>query len=393
MPRRNKVTQARSQSQKRKSHQNRESRPEAKPEVKPEPQPESEQPKPDPQPEPKPEPKPEVVAESPEKVADRVKDAFAKAKTAADFRVIAVDALKLIDQANTSGKQDVAKSVVTLALSAARKADSDELTKAATLCILEPGAEHPETDATLIEATAPRVYLDDLEESDVHIGDGKLGKHGRGPDFSRQPVLRTWKSACPFIASSSASERRVLSLLSTGRSVQQIPLNGRNSGRQGACHAIDFPSARRWTCTLGIQPDKRSQYDATVRCFCRRNQGPHFRGILSWGATTSHGLFGLIPSLLDRLSHSSGRQAAVPDAAAQEQALKLIREVFKDKYSTATTSEKQKALSQELLQKAQATADDVAGQYVMLKEAGQVRHASQGREPCPSGHRGNGTPL
>ena len=90
--------------------------------------------------------------------------------------------LKLIDQANTAGKQDVGKSVATLALSAARKADSDELTKAATLSILEPGAEHPETDATLIEAPAPRVYLDDLEESDVHIGDGKLGKHGSGPD-------------------------------------------------------------------------------------------------------------------------------------------------------------------------------------------------------------------
>ena len=64
-------------------------------------------------------------------------------------------------------------------------------------------------------------------------------------------------------------------------------------------------------------------------------------------------------------------QLPAPDAAAQEQALKLVREVLKDKYSSATTSERQKALSRELLQKVQATKDDAAAQYVMLKEAGR----------------------
>ena len=50
--------------------------------------------------------------------------------------------------------------------------------------------------------------------------------------------------------------------------------------------------------------------------------------------------------------------------------MKLVKEIFKDKYS-ATTSGKQKALSQELLQKAQTTTDDTAAQYVMIKEAGR----------------------
>ena len=212
-----------------------ESKPEVKPKPKPKPEPEREpQPesKPTPQPGLKPESEqPEPVAEAPEKVAERLKEAFGKAKTATDFRAVAVDALKMIDQANTAGKQDVAKSVVMLALSAARKAEDDELAKMATMCVLEPGARHSETDAVL----------------------------------TRQ---------------------------------------------------------------------------------------------------TSH-------------SSSAGQQAAVPDAAAQEQALKLVREVFKDKYS-ATTSEKQKALSKELLQKAQETTDDAAGQYVMLKEAG--RFAMQAKD-------------
>ena len=128
MPRRNKVTQARSQSQRRKSRQNLNQDP--RPNLKSNPNHNLNPSNPNPIPSPSrslnQQPsltKPEVVAESPEKVADRVKDAFAKAKTAADFRVVAVDALKLIDQANTAGKQDVGKSVVTLALSAARKAD------------------------------------------------------------------------------------------------------------------------------------------------------------------------------------------------------------------------------------------------------------------------------
>ena len=211
----------------------RESRPETKPEVKPEPQSESEQSRPDPQPEPKPElksepkpePRPEVVAESPEKTAERVKDAFAKAKTATDFRTAAIDALKLADQANSAGKQDVAKSAVTLALSAARKADDSELAKTATMCILEPG-----TKPIALDASA-------FDNREVNTAD--------------------------------RAQARVL----------------------------------------------------------------------------------------------------IPDAAAQEQALKLVKEVFKDKYS-ATTIEKQKALSQELLQKAKATTDDLAAQYVMLKEAG-----------------------
>ena len=62
----------------------------------------------------------------------------------------------------------------------------------------------------------------------------------------------------------------------------------------------------------------------------------------------------------------------MPDAAAQAQAAKLIRELFHDKASAAATAEEQTALSQELLHKAQTTSDDVAAQYVLFKEAAQV---------------------
>ena len=62
----------------------------------------------------------------------------------------------------------------------------------------------------------------------------------------------------------------------------------------------------------------------------------------------------------------------VPDAAAQEQHSKLVRQTFKDKYDAAKTPSRQTALAEELFQKAQRTADDPAEQYALLKEAGSL---------------------
>ncbi|MGA2257035.1 MAG: hypothetical protein ABSG53_20480, partial [Thermoguttaceae bacterium] len=199
-------------------------------EPKPDPNPEPEQPKPEPKPESKPEPvtePPEKVTERVKKVAERVKEAFGNAKSPADFRAVAVDALKLIERANTIGKQDVAESVAALALSAARKAEDDELAKTATMCILEPGTKLATTNKS---------------------------------SFDNRDTI-------------SADQRK--------------------------------------------------------------------------------------------------RRLPAPDVAAQEQALKRVRELFKDKSSSATTGEQRKALAQELLQKAQTTNGDVPAQYVMLKEAGR----------------------
>ena len=184
------------------------------------------EPKPEPKPGTKPESKiePKPLADSPEKVAERVKDGFRKARTAVDFRNVAIDALKLIAQANTGGKHDVAKSLVVLALAAARKADDDELAKVATMCVLAPGAKRAVTGK-------PSFDIREAATAD-----------------QRKPLL------------------------------------------------------------------------------------------------------------------------TVPDAAAQEQAMKLVQEVFNEEYS-ATTSDKQKALAQELIEKAQNS--DAAARYVMLREAGR----------------------
>ena len=345
---------------------------------KPEPQPpkvepksEPEPPKPDPeskpepirevQPEPKPEPDPT------EKVAERVKDAYGKAKTAAEFRAVAIDALKLIAQANTAGNQDVAKSVVTLALSAARKADDDELAKTATLCLLEPATKHPVTDEPPIGGTATKVYLDDLEESDVRVGYGTLGKHGRGPDSGSQcmvsgkvPVhslllhpFENGASSVSYRLAAQFSRFHSSVAISDGKGITPLTFRVRGDGRLlwESSHISKSDTVQE--CSISVE----GIGILALEVACPGDAGS------AWSVWVD-------PFLIRQTSHLSGQQATIPDAAAQEKALKLVREVFKDGYS-ATTSQKQKAVAQELLEKAQTVNNDAAARYVMLREAGR----------------------
>jgi hypothetical protein len=201
--------------------------PTPKDEPRPEPEPPGSGARSEPKPEPQPGLEPKPAVEAPEAAAERLRDAFAKAKTSTEFRDVAVSSLKLVDEANAAGRRDAAKDMVALALSAARKAGDDSLAKMATLCFLEPGAKFAPADMAL---------LDNRETSTADRGK------------PRQPI---------------------------------------------------------------------------------------------------------------------------PGASAQEESVKIVNEVFKDKYALATTAERQKTVSHELLQKAVATTDDATAQYVLLKDAGR----------------------
>jgi hypothetical protein len=61
-------------------------------------------------------------------------------------------------------------------------------------------------------------------------------------------------------------------------------------------------------------------------------------------------------------------KAPVPDAAAQKEAEKTIREVFKDQYGRPTLADRQ-ALARELLQQAQSPDNPPAVRYVLLRDA------------------------
>jgi hypothetical protein len=90
--------------------------PEMNPEVKPEPTP------------------PESTAvESPHEAVRRLRTALAEAKSPAQFRTIADDAIKLANSALDGGNEDLLKVGSSVLLIAARKADDNELVKAVTL--------------------------------------------------------------------------------------------------------------------------------------------------------------------------------------------------------------------------------------------------------------------
>ena len=332
----------------------------------PDPRPGPGQPKPEvtheAQPKPKPEPKPEPVAEAPEKSADRVKDAFAKAKTVADFRVVALDARKLIDQANSVGKQDVAKSLVVLALAAARKAEDEELVKTAAMYVLEPETKH-------VATVQPRVYLDDLKEFDVHVGWGTLGKHGNNTDPGDM-VLVNGKVPLHSLFPHPPSD---------GASSVSYDLAAQFSRFHSTVAIAD--DARPYTSqTFRVRGDGRVLWESNPMKDNKSTQECDIPvggvrvltlDVYCPGANTAAGTVWVDPFLVRQISHSFGARATVPDAAAQKQALKLVQEAFTRKSAVAITSEWQRALAQELIETAKSTRGDMTAQYVTFTEAGR----------------------
>ncbi|MCE9608359.1 MAG: protein kinase [Planctomycetia bacterium] len=75
-----------------------------------------------------------------------------------------------------------------------------------------------------------------------------------------------------------------------------------------------------------------------------------------------------IPSFAPPPSVSKDRKPA-PDAAAQQTALKSIKEIFVDDYAAAKTSEQKGALATKLIDQARQTNDDPTSRYVLLGEA------------------------
>src|SRR5258706_13020549 len=67
--------------------------------------------------------------------------------------------------------------------------------------------------------------------------------------------------------------------------------------------------------------------------------------------------------------------APEPDAAAQKDTLKKIRDLFKDEYAKKAPADQQ-ALARKLLQSGMETADDPVTKFVLLKEAREVAVAA-----------------
>ncbi|HKD35255.1 MAG TPA: hypothetical protein VKB78_00600, partial [Pirellulales bacterium] len=83
--------------------------------------------------------------------------------------------------------------------------------------------------------------------------------------------------------------------------------------------------------------------------------------LLAWAAALSRGLAADEPA--------AALMAPVPDAAAQEKALKTVKSLFKDEIDSAKTPAAKIELAKTLLQRGIDTQDDPPGQFALLKIA------------------------
>ena len=69
---------------------------------------------------------------------------------------------------------------------------------------------------------------------------------------------------------------------------------------------------------------------------------------------------------------SQGTKRAVPSEPKQKEAMKLVKELFLDRYQDATSRDEKVKIAREMLTKSSQLGDDIAGRYVMLSTAQRV---------------------
>jgi len=69
------------------------------------------------------------------------------------------------------------------------------------------------------------------------------------------------------------------------------------------------------------------------------------------------------------MAQEAEKKLPIPNAEAQAEATKLIKEVYGEEYASAKSAEQMKALAKKLIQKASASKDDPTSQFVLLKIA------------------------
>ena len=79
-----------------------------------------------------------------------------------------------------------------------------------------------------------------------------------------------------------------------------------------------------------------------------------------------------IPTEEEQPLPSFDRRAAEPSAEAQEEAMKLARDLYKDELAKARTPEEKQALAKKILDQAEAAANADAGTFVLFRLARDI---------------------
>ncbi len=231
-----------------------------------------------------------------------------------------------------------------------------------------PGNSVP--DDASANGRSERVYLDEMVEAGVIVGLGELGKHGNGPDgnidcrlFEKRPEHALFphppENGMSFVSYRLSGRfsrfNATAAIADGGQSTSLTTFRVRGDGRVlWESGPINHDKAVQ-ECNISVEGVELLSLE--VQC-----AGNNERAWTVW----------FEPYLVSRASHASGQATRPPDAAAQEAAVKVVREFFKDKYASATKNEQQKQLVRDILQKAGTTDDDRVAKYAMLKEAGRL---------------------
>jgi len=84
-------------------------------------------------------------------------------------------------------------------------------------------------------------------------------------------------------------------------------------------------------------------------------------------------VLGVLPiDAVAQSAHDDAEKLPVPDAAAQKEATKLVKEVFWDEYDAAKDDRQRVKLAEKMMAAASDMGDDPAGRYVLLRVARDV---------------------
>jgi WD40 repeat protein len=240
-------------------------------------------------------------------------------------------------------------------------ASADAATLARTL--VQRGWLTPHQAKRLLQPTQPAAERDEDGESEIEDKEEKLARPGPpAPTEAEEPLVT-------IIAPASTSLRRS----SRGPLIAVAVVVG-----------VAVSSAGIYLWTRSNSSDKAKKVEARERSEAgvRRSD----RRPLGSDSTEDHGKLlasepkgaekPSVPKRAGQGSDQAGKpkapaRAAVPDAGAQDAALKTVRDLFKEEYARKDQADRV-ALAAKLLQKGKETTDDPAGRYVLFNEAREL---------------------
>lgn len=226
------------------------------------------------------------------------------------------------------------------------------------------------------------IYLDDLQEKKVQVHSGiPLGKHGKWsragqaggrividgqtPEHSLvlHPISASFSSVTYDVPKNTGSFLATTAVLNFGDPRSPLVFKVLGDGKELWKSQPIQSHKSSDVCRVSVANVR----ELTLRVDCAGT---------SWGAWATW----VNPHFLAAKDHNTeeatAKKLAVPNAAAQQQAKDVIRELFKDEIEAARTADQKLALAEALLEQAAETDDDATARYALYQLSGSFALAA-----------------